>query len=190
MVSQPLKGTTQAPGLGPSLSGNVLFYGDSILHFAASDYCAVTKLELWNSIGGLYITPHGGPTVCNTTDSRLLMEFMQFGFGYDLPNTHERHPLLPPSSMESLVVIHKKIGISGLNNTVDVFCLESNLWEIQHYKDFFLPDYTNEWKKNATKMFQLVEHLFPKATFVWISTCISNRGTARKPHAEYLNIAA
>jgi hypothetical protein len=125
------------------------------------------------------------------------MEFMHFGFGYDLPLTAGfpvvRHPLLPPNSMESLEIIHDKIGISGLNNTVDVFCLESNLWDVQRYQEFFphtqWEDYTNEWKNNATKMFQLVEHLFPKATFVWVSTCVSNQDT-RKPRSEYLNIAA
>jgi hypothetical protein len=124
------------------------------------------------------------------------MEFMQFGFGYDLPPqcfSENRHPLLPHNSMESLEIIHDKIGISGLNNTVDVFCLESNLWDIQRYRDCFphlqFEDYTNEWKKNATKMFQLVEHLFPKATVVWVSTCISIRDP-RKHQAEYLNIAA
>jgi hypothetical protein len=98
------------------------------------------------------------------------MEFMQYGFGYNLPLTKGfpvvRHHLLPPNSMEALEIIHDNIGISGLNNTVAVFCLESNLWDVQRYLEYFphIPweDYTNDWKNNATKMFQFVEHLFPQ----------------------------
>jgi hypothetical protein len=173
-----------------------LFYGDSILRYAVSDFCEFSKSETWASLGDIEQMPIAGPRICNVTDnSTLILEFMQYGFGYELPLTHGyetcRHPLLPPSSKESLEIIHKTITELGIK--VDAFFLESNLWDVQRWMDDFTnvpwEVYTKDWAANATEMIQLVEKLFPEAQHMWISTCVSFKDN-RKTLSELLNKVA
>jgi len=174
----------------------VLFYGDSILRFAAEDLCKHTSSELWESIGGIRQEEFAGPRICNLKNSdTLLLFFFSYGFGYDLPLTHGypnmRHSQLPPNSKEALELI--KTNLTNLGIKIDAFFLESNLWDVQRHNEFFPKKwwnrYVSEWKANATQMIQLVDTLFPESKHMWISSCISEEDT-RKAQSESLNRAA
>lgn len=177
-----------------------LFYGDSILRYATSDFCASTSSDLWESLADIKQEKLAGPRICSVRNSdTLLLDFFSFGFGYELPlaGAYEfaRHPQLPANSKETLKLIKSKITKLGIN--IDAFFLQSNLWDVSRHDTLFgqfssshvWEKYSSEWKSNATEMIQLVEELFPKAKHSWISTCVSERDT-RKTRSESLNEAA
>jgi len=172
------------------------FYGDSILRYATSDFCISTNSDLWESIGDIKQDKLAGPRICNVRNSdTLLLNFFSFGFGYDAPLARAYefapHPQLPGNSKEALKSI--KNIITQLGISIDVFYLQSNLWDVSRHNDWFkrVPwgKYTSQWKVNATEMIQLVEELFPKAKHAWISTCDPITDT-RHEQAESLNEAA
>lgn len=172
---------------------SALFFGDSILRFAVSDFCDQTLSHVWESIGDIRHDKSAGPFICNVTHSAtLLLEFMQYGFGYDLPETPAFSFGNPSSNSKMALEITSK-HVAALGITVDTVFLESNLWDIGRHEDSFqhIPwqDYTREWKDNATEMIHLVDKLFPASKHVWISTCISPADT-RKERSESLNRAA
>jgi len=173
-----------------------LFYGDSILRYATSDFCISTNSDLWESIADIKQDKMAGPRICNVKNTDiLLLDFFSFGFGYDSPlaRAYEfaAHPQLPGNSKEALKLIKSIITKLGIN--IDVFFLQSNLWDVSRHNDWFkhVPweKYTSEWKVNATEMIQLVEELFPKSKHTWMSTCVSMADT-RHEQAESLNEAA
>jgi len=172
---------------------SALFFGDSILRFAVSDFCNQTRSQVWESIGDIRHYKQAGPFICNVTHSEiLLLEFMQYGFGYDLQQTSEFTYGNPYSNSKmALEIISKHVAELGI--AVDAVFLESNLWDIDRHDDGFqdIPweDYTREWNDNATEMIHLVEELFPVSKHVWISTCVSPEDT-RKERSESLNRAA
>jgi hypothetical protein len=174
----------------------VLLYGDSILRYAAQDFCISTNSDLWESIADIKQEKLAGPRICNVRNSdTLLLDFFSFGFGYDLPLARAYefggHSQLPANSKEALKLI--KNNITKLGISIDVFVLQSNLWDVSRHNDWFkrVPweKYTSKWKANATEMIQLVEDLFPTAKHAWMSTCDPQTDT-RQAQSESLNEAA
>lgn len=174
----------------------IFFYGDSILRYATSDFCISTNSDLWESIGDIKQDKLAGPRICNVRNSNtLLLNFFSFGFGYEAPLARAYefapHPQLPGNSKDALKLIKNILTQLGID--VDVFFLQSNLWDVSRHNDWFkrVPwnKYTSQWKVNATEMIQLVEELFPKSKHAWISTCDPITDT-RHEQAESLNEAA
>jgi hypothetical protein len=186
----------------------LMLYGDSILRMAALDRCGASDgysncitdvcdtSKVWPSLGNIPRELTAGPIMCNVENSpNVILEFMAYGFGYEVPLSKSfditRHSSLPPNSKESLKIIKNEIAKAGI--TVDGFVLESNLWDIMRWTDFFsyvpFQAYTDEWKANATEMFQLVEELFPESKHMWLSTSVAPSDT-QKSMSDSLNEVA
>jgi hypothetical protein len=196
----------------------VVFLGDSILARSVVDFCEQSNSRVVKSIGDIAVEgwaelmwdgkPGQFPEMCNITDtSTLLLDFFAYGFGNEVKGKG-----IPPSSKESLTLIHKNIKHLGIN--VDGFILEANLWDVLRWslKPFLNASapkdtdweatakdwaanasaweaYTKDWAANATEMFQLVEKLFPESKHMWLSTCIQPIDP-NKIQAESLNKVA